>query len=118
VAPTRVFLAGFSQGGAMTLHVGLRSAVRLAGLIVLSAYLPLAHAVAAEARPAGRGTPVFLAHGTQDSLIPLARSRAARDALVALGCPVEFREYPIGHTVSDAEIRELGAWLARRIADG
>jgi phospholipase/carboxylesterase len=118
VAPARVFLAGFSQGGAMTLHVGLRGAVRLAGLVALSAYLPLAHAAAAEASPAGRDTPVFLAHGREDSLIPLARARAARDALVALGCPVEFREYPIGHTVSDAEIRDLGAWLARHIAGG
>jgi phospholipase/carboxylesterase len=114
VAPARVILAGFSQGGAMALHVGLRHAARLGGLLVLSAYLPLAHAVAAEASPAGRGTPVFLAHGTQDPLIRLARARVARDALAALGCPVEYHEYPIGHTVSDAEIRDLAAWLARR----
>jgi phospholipase/carboxylesterase len=118
VAPARVFLAGFSQGGAMTLHVGLRGATRLAGLVALSAYLPLAHAAAAEANPAGRDTPVFLAHGRDDSLIPLARARAAHDALVALGYPVEFREYPIGHTVSDAEIRDLATWLAERIDDG
>jgi phospholipase/carboxylesterase len=118
VAPARVILAGFSQGGAMTLHVGLRHAARLGGLLVLSAYLPLAHAVAAEASPAGRGTPVFLGHGTEDPLIPLGRARAARDALAALGCPVEHHEYPIAHTVSDAEIRDLAAWLARRIGDG
>jgi phospholipase/carboxylesterase len=118
VAPARVILAGFSQGGAMTVHVGLRHTARLGGLLVLSAYLPLAHAAAAEASPSGRGTPVFLAHGTQDPLIPLARARMAREALVALGCPVEYREYPIGHTVSDAEIRDLAGWLARRIADG
>ena len=116
VAPARVILAGFSQGGAMALHVGLRHAARLGGLLVLSAYLPLAHAVAAEASPAGRGTPVFLGHGTEDPLIPPARARAARDALAALGCPAEYHEYPIGHTVSDVEIRDLGAWLARRIA--
>jgi phospholipase/carboxylesterase len=114
VAPARVILAGFSQGGAMALHVGLRHAARLGGLLVLSAYLPLAHAVAAEASPAGRGTPVFLDHGTQDPVIRLARARVARDALAALGCPVEYHEYPIGHTVSDAEIRDLAAWLARR----
>jgi phospholipase/carboxylesterase len=118
VAPARVILAGFSQGGAMTVHVGLRHTARLGGLLVLSAYLPLARAAAAEASPSGRGTPVFLAHGTQDPLIPLARARMAREALVALGCPVEYREYPIGHTVSDAEIRDLAGWLARRIADG
>ena len=118
VAPARVILAGFSQGGAMALHVGLRHAARLGGLLALSAYLPLAHAVAAEASPAGRGTPVFLAHGTQDPLIPVARARMARNALAALGCPVDYREYPIGHTVSDAEIRDLAAWLARRVTDG
>jgi phospholipase/carboxylesterase len=118
VAPARVILAGFSQGGAIALHVGLRHAARLGGLLVLSAYLPLAQTVAAEASPEGRGTPVFLAHGTQDPLIPLARARMTRDALAALGCPVEYHEYPIGHTVSDAEIRDLAAWLTRRIADG
>ena len=118
VPPARVILAGFSQGGAMALHVGLRHAARLRGLLVLSAYLPLAHAVAAEASPAGRSIPVFLAHGIQDPLIPLARARMARDALTALGCPVEYHEYSIGHTVSDAEIRDLAAWLAGRVAAG
>ena len=115
VAPARVILAGFSQGGAMALHIGLRHAARLGGLLFLSAYLPLARAVEAEASPAGRGTPVFLAHGTQDPLIPLVRARTTRDALAALGCPVEYHEYPVGHTVSDAEIRDLAAWLAHAV---
>lgn len=118
VTPAHVLLAGFSQGGAIALHVGLRHAARLGGLLALSAYLPLAHAVAAEASPAGRGTPVFLAHGTQDRLIPLTGARMARDALAALGCPVEYHEYPIDHTVGDAEIRDLATWFARRIATG
>jgi phospholipase/carboxylesterase len=61
---------------------------------------------------------VFFGHGTQDDLIPVARARGARDALAGLGCPVEYCEYPIGHTVSDAEIRDLAGWLARRLADG
>ena len=118
VAPARVILAGFSQGGAVALHVGLRRADGLGGLLALSTYLPLAHAVAAEASPAGRGTPVFFGHGTQDDLIPVARARGARDALAALGCPVEYHEYRIGHTVSDAEIRDVAGWLARRLGDG
>jgi phospholipase/carboxylesterase len=118
VVPARVILAGFSQGGAMTLHVGLRHAARLGGLLVLSAYLPLAHTVAEEATPAGLVTPVFLAHGTEDPLIHPARARAARDALTTLGGQVEYHEYPIGHTVADAEIRDLAAWLARRVAEG
>jgi phospholipase/carboxylesterase len=118
VAPVRVILAGFSQGGAMALHVGLRHAAGLGGLVALSAYLPLTEAAAAEASPAGRRTPVFLAHGTQDPLIPLGRARTTRDALSALGSPVEYREYPIEHSVSDAEIRDLATWLARRVAAG
>ena len=118
VAPPRVILAGFSQGGAMALHVGLRHAAPLGGLLVLSTYLPLAVTVAAEASPAGCGTPVFFAHGTQDALISVGRARGARDALTALGCPVDYREYPIGHTVSDAEIRDLAAWLTPRVTDG
>ena len=61
---------------------------------------------------------MFLAHGTQDPLIPLARARMARDALAALGCPVEYHEFPIGHTVADAEIRDLAAWLAQHVAGG
>ena len=117
IDPDHVILAGFSQGGAMTLQVGLRHPARLGGLLVLSAYLPLAGMIAAEASAAGRGTPVFMGHGTADPLIPLARAHASRDAVEALGCPVEYREYPIGHTVSDAEIRDLAAWLGRRIAD-
>jgi phospholipase/carboxylesterase len=113
VAPARLVLAGFSQGGAMALHVGLRHAAPLGGLVALSAYLPLVRTVPEEVSPAGRGTPVFLAHGTDDALIPVARARESRDVLVGLGCPVEYREYPIGHTVSDPGIRDLAAWLAR-----
>jgi phospholipase/carboxylesterase len=114
--PDRVVLAGFYQGGAMALHVGLRHAARLGGLLALSTYLPLARTVAAEVSDAGRGAPVFFAHGTDDALIPVARARGSRDALVALGCSVEYREYPIGHTVSEAEIRDIAAWLARQVA--
>jgi phospholipase/carboxylesterase len=115
VPPGRVLLAGFSQGGAMALQVGLRHRVRLGGLLVLSGYLPLAHTVAAEASPAGRGTPVFLAHGTADPLVPLARARAARDRLAALGCPVEWHEYRMAHAVCEAEIRDVGAWLGAKL---
>jgi phospholipase/carboxylesterase len=117
VPPGRVILAGFSQGGAMTLQVGLRYAESLRGLLVLSAYLPLAESLAAEASPAGRGTPAFIGHGTEDPLIPVARARGTRDAVRALGCPAEYHEYPIGHTVSDAEIRDVAAWLGRRLAE-
>ena len=115
VPPARVILAGFSQGGAMALHVGLRHEARLGGLLVLSAYLALADTAAAEASATGRRASIFLAHGTEDPLIPVGRARKTRDSLAALGCAVEYHEYPIGHTVSDTEVVDLAAWLVRHI---
>jgi len=104
-------LAGFSQGGAMALHSGLRHPERLAGIMALSSYLPLAATLAAEAHAANRDTPIFMAHGAHDPLIPLARAARSRDLLHAQGYRVEWREYPMAHEVCDAEIRDLSAWL-------
>jgi phospholipase/carboxylesterase len=104
-------LAGFSQGGAMALQTGLRHPARLAGLLALSSYLPLADRLAAEAHPASRDVPIFMAHGIGDDLIPVARARQSRDLLVALGYRVEWREYPMPHAVCPAEIRDIGTWL-------
>ena len=112
----RVALAGFSQGGAMALHTGLRHAERLAGIMALSCFLPLADRIAGEAHAANRATPIFMAHGIHDPLIPLARAVYARDALTALGYGIEWHEYPIPHSVSDAEIMDIAAWLARVLA--
>jgi phospholipase/carboxylesterase len=112
----RIVLAGFSQGGAMALHTGLRHPERLAGVMALSCFLPLAHLVAGEVSPANRATPVFMAHGVEDPLIPLARARSARDTLAGLRYAVEWHEYPIPHSVSDAEVMDIGAWLARVLA--
>ena len=116
VAARRIVLAGFSQGCAMTLMTGLRHDERLAGLVGLSGYLPLAAKTEAERHAANRGTPVFLAHGTADPVIPIARARQSRDALVALGHPVEWHEYPMPHTVSPAEIADLNRWLLSALA--
>jgi phospholipase/carboxylesterase len=113
VAPARIVLAGFSQGGAIALHTGLRHPERLAGILALSTYLPLADTLAAEAHPANREVPIFMAHGTEDPLIPLARARASRDALRALGYQVEWHEYPMPHSVCAEEIAHIGAWLTR-----
>ncbi|MBI4608227.1 MAG: carboxylesterase [Candidatus Rokubacteria bacterium] len=107
----RLFLAGFSQGGAMALHTGLRHSERLAGIIALSCHLPLAGTLAAEASPANRGVPIFIAHGTDDEVIPLTRARHSRDRLLELGYGVTWREYPMPHAVSAEEIRDLAAWL-------
>ena len=116
VPASRLVLAGFSQGGAMALHTGLRHGERLAGIMGLSCFLPLADRLAAEASAANREVPIFLAHGTQDPLIPLARARHAHQVLTGLGSPVEWREYPMPHSVCEAEIRDIGAWLAHVLA--
>ena len=113
----RIVLAGFSQGCAMTLMTGLRHDERLAGLVGLSGYLPLAAKAEAERHAANRDVPVFLAHGTSDPVIPLSRARQSRDVLVGLGHAVEWHEYPMAHSVCAAEIVDLGRWLRRTLAD-
>src|SRR5213594_2707632 len=95
----RIMLAGFSQGGAMALHTGLRHAERLAGIMALSCSLPLAETLAAEAAPANRTVSIFMAHGTGDEMIPPARALRARSVLAELGDGVEWHEYPMGHSV-------------------
>jgi phospholipase/carboxylesterase len=115
IAPARTVLMGFSQGCAMALMTGLRHAERLAGIAGLSGYLPLAAHLAAERSEANRDTPVFLAHGSRDPIVPIARGIATRDALQALGQPVEWHPYPIEHTVSIDEIRDLERWLGARL---
>ena len=109
----RIVLAGFSQGGAMALQTGLRHPERLAGLLVLSSFLPLPDSLAAEASPANRDVPIFMAHGTHDPLIPVSRARDSRDRLLALGYRVQWREYPMAHAVCAEEIADLSAWLRR-----
>lgn len=113
VAADRIVVAGFSQGCAMALMTGLRHAERLAGIVALSGYLPIASRTAAERSDANRGLPIFQAHGQYDTVIPIAHATASRDALVALGYPVEWHEYPIEHSVCLEEITALGAWLRR-----
>jgi phospholipase/carboxylesterase len=113
----RIVLAGFSQGGALTLMTGLRHDERLAGLVGLSGYLPLAAKAEAERHAVNRDLAVFLAHGTGDPVIPIARARQSRDALVALGHPVEWHEYPMAHSVCAAEIADLNRWLLRVLGD-
>jgi phospholipase/carboxylesterase len=113
VAASRIVLAGFSQGCAMTLMTGLRCAERLAGLVGLSGYLPLAAKVAAERTSVNGDVPIFLAHGRMDPVIPIARAVASRDALIALGHPVEWHEYAMAHSVCQDEIEHLEAWLKR-----
>ena len=116
VASRRIVLAGFSQGCAMTLLTGLRHPERLAGLMGLSGYLPLAATTAAERHPANADVPLFLAHGRFDQVIPIDRATASRDALKALGYPVEWHEYSMPHSVCPEEVDDIQAWLLKVLA--
>ena len=116
IPAARIVLAGFSQGCAMTLMTGLRYRERLAGLVGLSGYLPLAATTVAERHESNRDVPIFLAHGTADPVIPIARGRQSRDALVAMGHAVEWHEYAMPHSVCAAEIDDLNRWLLRVLA--
>lgn len=112
----RIVVAGFSQGCAMTFMTALRHPERLAGIVGLSGYLPLAGTVAAERQPANQKTPIFQAHGLRDGVIPIARAAASRDALSALGYDVEWHEYPMEHSVCMEEIADLNRYLLRVLA--
>jgi len=116
VAPGRIVLAGFSQGGAMTIHAALRAPWRLAGAIALSCYLLLPDELDGARAAASEGLPFFMAHGTEDPIVPYAAGVTARDALVAAGYAVEWKSYPIPHGVSPQEIADVGAWLVRRLS--
>jgi phospholipase/carboxylesterase len=116
VAAGRIVLAGFSQGGAIALQTGLRYGERLAGVMALSTYVPLADRVAAEASAANRATPVFMAHGTHDPMIAFVRAQASRDLLLQQGYAVEWHEYRMQHAVCPQEISDIGAWLAHVLA--
>jgi phospholipase/carboxylesterase len=111
VTARRIVLAGFSQGGAIALQTGLRHAERLAGIMALSTFLPLAATVEKEARAANRDVPIFMAHGIYDDLIPLARGAVSRDALAAAGYRVEWHEYRMPHAVCGEEIADVAQWL-------
>jgi len=115
VAPARVVLAGFSQGGAIALQLALRYPHRLAGLIALSTYLLDADRIRSEAHPANRGLPVFIAHGTMDPVVPFGMGASAAHALRDLGYAVEWRSYQQGHAVGAEEISDIGAWLRQHV---
>ena len=115
IPPSRVVLAGFSQGGAITLATGLRRARPVAGLVALSTYLPIAATSIAECTPAARTTPIFMAHGQFDPIVPEALGRRSRDALTALGISVQWHAYPMAHQVCPPEIAALAAWLDARV---
>jgi phospholipase/carboxylesterase len=112
IPPAKIVLAGFSQGGAIVLQTGLRYPERLAGIMALSTYLPLAEKLT-EASQANRDVPIFMAHGTYDDIIPLRRAEQSKDLLVKSGYPVEWKTYPMPHSVCPEEIGHISEFLLR-----
>lgn len=115
IAPQDIFLAGFSQGGAIALHTALRQSVPLGGVLALSTYLPLADRAPKEMQPAALNTPIFMAHGRSDTVIPLALASASRDSLQKLGCDVKWHEYAMPHSVCPDELHDIQVWLEQRL---
>ncbi|WP_298923316.1 carboxylesterase [uncultured Ramlibacter sp.] len=116
IPASRIVLAGFSQGCAMSLLTGLRYSEPLAGIAGLSGYLPLALQTAAERSQANAATPIFLAHGSEDNVVLIDRARASLQMLQQLGYGVEWGEYPMGHSVCMEEVADLNRWLLKVLA--
>ncbi|MBV8158379.1 MAG: carboxylesterase [Dyella sp.] len=115
VPSERILLAGFSQGGAIALATGLRHAQKLAGIIALSTYLPIAHTLAGERSTVNAGVPIFWGHGTYDPVVALQRGVESRAALEALGYKVDWHTYPMPHAVCPDEIADLRRWIGERL---
>lgn len=115
---TRIVLAGFSQGGAIALQTGLRHANRLGGIIALSTYLPLEESLEAEASSANRATPIFMAHGTQDPMIPIQLAEVSRSMLERRGYDVEYHDWPMPHAVCPEEVEAITEFLGRVYGEG
>lgn len=111
IAPGRVVLAGFSQGGAMALHTGLRYPRPLAGILALSTYLPLHDLIDTELDRGNLNVPIFMAHGTADDIVPFALGEASYHLLKALGARIEWHSYPMRHALMPQEIADIGRWL-------
>ncbi len=116
IAAKDIFLAGFSQGGAVALYTGLRHPEALGGILALSSYLPLAGTTSAEASGLARNTPIFMAHGRDDPVIPHGLGKASAEELVQRGYTLAWHEYAMPHSVCPEELRDIEQWLARRLA--
>lgn len=116
IVPARIFVAGFSQGGAIALHTGLHAPARLGGILALSTYLPLADTTRAADLGNSRDTPIFMAHGLQDPIVPYTLGKRSAESLRQLGCTVSWHEYAMPHSVCGEEIRDIGRWLTRQMA--
>jgi len=113
IPESKIVLAGFSQGGAIALQTALRYPKKLAGVMALSTYLPLAATLAAERNAANAQVPIFMAHGQYDDIIPLRRAQESKAVLEKTGYGVEWHEYPMPHSVCGEEVRDISAFLAK-----
>ena len=118
IALDHIVLAGFSQGGAITLSAGLQRRAQLAGLVALSTYLPEVDAAAAQLVEGAAAQPVFMAHGSADPVIPVQVAENSAQVLKALGFELEWHRYPMAHQVCAEEIHALGDWLQARFSAG
>lgn len=116
IPASRIILAGFSQGCAMTLQTGLRHPEKLAGMLCLSGYLPLSSVAGAERSEASLATPIFMAHGVQDPVVPFARAEESRKVVEALGYQVEWHAYPMQHTLCLEEVQDISTWIRKVVA--
>lgn len=117
IPDARIVLAGFSQGGVIALHTGLRHPRRLAGILALSCYLPLTDTLSAEAAQANREVPIFMAHGRADAVIPYELGKRSAKLLKANDYRVQWHGYPAEHTVCREELRDIEDWLNKVLAD-
>ena len=117
IAPERIVFAGFSQGGAIALHAGLRYPQTLGGIMALSTYLPMAERLAEEASDANLGTSIFIAHGLYDEVVALRFGAETRDLLQQHGYRLQWHDYPMGHSVCPDEISDIGNWLSASLYD-
>ncbi|HET7556765.1 MAG TPA: alpha/beta fold hydrolase [Rhodanobacteraceae bacterium] len=115
VPAERVILAGFSQGGAIALAGGIRHPQTLGGIVALSTYLPIAEIVAAERHAANARTPIFMAHGAFDPVVPQRLGELSRERLLGFGHPLSWHSYPMAHQVCPQEISDLADWLEERL---
>ena len=111
----RIAVGGFSQGGAVALHYASRSSSPLAGVVALSTYMPLITELPQAVTAAGQMTPIFMSHGVHDVVIPLDYALTSRRALEQAGCKIEWKEYPLGHSLDAQVLADLSRWLTQRL---
>jgi len=115
IAADHIVVAGFSQGGAIALHGGLRYEQPLAGLLILSSYLPLAQTFGQERVSSNESVPIMMMHGKTDTVIPIGLAESSRDLLTRHGQNVTWKSYPMAHSLCGQQVGDISRWLAARL---